>query len=721
MTIEQPHVIQVAIARPLSGYFDYECATLPPRGARLLVPFGRSTVLGVCAGAGERREGMALKAVEKVLDAEPVIGAEVWALVEFAARYYQHPVGEVVAAALPVALRKGAANVRELPLAYALTETGAARLAGRLGEKQRLALQWLADHGETDATRLQAECGVSPAWLKALADKGWLSARAAWQAPVYPALAAPQATAAQQAALEVLNGVEKGTVLLEGVTGSGKTEVYIRHIERLVAGGGQVLVLVPEIGLVQMMLARLGGRLPVPVVAHHSGMTDAQRLASWQAVRAGEAKVLVGTRSAVFAEFADLRGIIIDEEHDLAYKQQDGLRYHARDLAAVRAHRRGIPLLLGSATPSLETLHLLHTGRARHVRLTGRVEERPMPEVVIEDVQQAQSVGFMSVNLLRAVRRALKDGEQVLFFLNRRGYAPLLSCEQCGWTAECEACDAKMTAHTATRNLRCHHCGRQAALPARCPDCGHGLQMIGLGTQRLEQAVRQQFPQARVLRIDSDAYSTAKQFQEAVAQVAAGEVDILLGTQWLSKGHHFPRLNLVAVMDADQALYSTDFRSEERLAQMLVQVAGRAGRETPGQVWVQTRQAQHPVFRVLQEGYAGTAMRLYRERERMQLPPFAAQVLLQARHRDEARALQTLQLAREGAQGDGIGADWLWLGPAPALLARKDREFRAHLLVQAPSRGILQAALPALNGWLQAQAKETGAQAGMDVDPLWLE
>ncbi|MDO5090430.1 MAG: primosomal protein N' [Cardiobacteriaceae bacterium] len=568
---------------------------------------------------------------------------------------------------------------------------------------------------------MQAACEVSAAWLKGLAEKGWLRAREVWQAPVYPPLSVPELTAQQQTALNALAEIDKGTVLLEGVTGSGKTEVYIRHIERLIAGGGQVLVLVPEIGLVQMMLARLGGRLNAAVVAHHSGMTDAQRLASWQAVRAGDAQVLVGTRSAVFAEFADLRGIIIDEEHDLAYKQQDGLRYHARDLAAVRAHRRGIPLLLGSATPSLETLHLVQSGRAQHLRLSARVEERPMPQVIIEDVQQGQSVGFMSVNLLRAVRRALKAGEQVLFFLNRRGYAPLLSCEQCGWTADCEACDAKMTAHTATRNLRCHHCGRQAALPVRCPDCGQGLQMIGLGTQRLEQAVRQQFPQARVLRIDSDAYSTAKQFQQAVAQVAAGEVDILLGTQWLSKGHHFPRLNLVAVMDADQALYSTDFRSEERLAQMLVQVAGRAGRETPGQVWVQSKQAQHPVFRVLQEGYAATAARIYRERERLQLPPFAAQVLLHARHSDEARALQTLQLARSGAQEDGIGKDWLWFGPAPALLAKKDREFRAHLLLQAPSRGALQAALPALNAWLQAQARETGAQVGLDVDPLWLE
>lgn len=717
----QEVVVQVAVARPLPGFFDYVCDRPLPAGVRVEVPFGRSRVLGVVAGIGQAREGLALKPVARVLDEAPLFGEALWQVLRFAARYYQYPIGEVVAGALPTALRKGAADVRDLPVFFSLTAAGYAQLQGRLGAKQREVLAFLAAEGAVAQGVLQADFGVSAAWLRDVAARGWLASEARWQAPSYTPLMAPTLTAEQQAALDVLAQTDKGTVLLDGVTGSGKTEVYVRHIARLTATGGQVLVLVPEIGLVQAMAARLGGRLDVPVVAHHSGMTEAQRLAVWQAVRAGDAKVLVGTRSAVFAEFLDLRGIVVDEEHDLAFKQQDGLRYHARDLAAVRAHRAGVVLLLGSATPSLEALHLVQTGRAQHVRLLERVEARALPRVVIEDVLRAERVGFLSVALIRAVRRVLQAGEQVLFFLNRRGYAPLLCCEACGWTAGCEACDAKMTAHTASRSLQCHHCGRSAPLPTRCPDCGEALSMVGLGTQRLEQALRQQFPQARVLRIDSDAYSTHGQFQAAIDQVLAGEVDILLGTQWLSKGHHFPRLNLVAMMDADQALYSSDFRSEERLAQLLVQVAGRAGRETPGEVWVQTRQAQHPVFRVLQEGYATTAMRIYRERALMQLPPFASQVLLTARHRDATRAWQTLQWTHEGALGEGIGTDWLWLGPAPALLARKDGEHRAHLLVQARQRGDLQPALPALMRWLQAQAQACGTQVGVDVDPLWLE
>lgn len=714
-------VVRVAVARPLPGYFDYACDRPLPAGVRVRVPFGRSRLFGVVAGMGEADADRPLKAVEAVLDDTPLFGEDLWHVLNFAARYYQYPIGEVAAAALPTALRKGGADVRVLPSVFRLTTAGAAQLQGRLGEKQREVLAYVQAQGAVAQAVLQAQCGVSAKWLREVAARGWLESEARWQAPSYAPLAAPVLTAEQQAALEGLAQTEKGIVLLDGVTGSGKTEVYVRHIARLTADGGQVLVLVPEIGLVQAMAARLGGRLDVPVVMHHSGMTDAQRLAVWQAVRAGDAKVLVGTRSAVFAEFADLRGIVVDEEHDLAFKQQDGLRYHARDLAAVRAHRHGVVLLLGSATPSLESLHLVRQGRARQIRLSERVEARPLPKMVLEDMQHAERVGFLSVNLIRAVRRVLQAGEQVLFFLNRRGYAPLLACEACGWTAGCEACDAKMTAHTATRSLQCHHCGRSAPLPTRCPDCGEALSMIGLGTQRLEQMVRQQFPQARVLRIDSDAYSTHGQFQAAVEQVLSGEVDILLGTQWLSKGHHFPRLNLVAMMDADQALYSSDFRSEERLAQMLVQVAGRAGRETPGEVWVQTRQAQHPVFRVLQEGYAETAMRIYREREMMRLPPFSSQVLISARHRDAARAMQTLEWTRDGAVADGVGADWLWLGPAPALLARKDGEHRAHLLVQADKRGDVQQALPALMRWLQAQAQACGTQVAADVDPLWLE
>ena len=478
----------------------------------------------------------------------------------------------------------------------------------------------------------------------------------------------------------------------------------------------------PEIGLVQTLAARLAARLGERIAVHHSALADGARLEQWLAVRAGDAQVLVGTRSAVFAPCAALRGIIIDEEHDAAYKQQDGFRYHARDLALKRAQQADVPILLGSATPSLESYHQVWRDNWQQLRLPARATTTALPAIHLENMDGAAASGGLSHELIRAMRRTLVGGGQTLLFLNRRGYAPLLRCDDCDWQASCDACDALPTVHTASHQLQCHHCGRVQPLPTRCPAChGDHLQMLGLGTQRLEQSVARQFPQARVLRIDSDAYSTSRQFEAALAQIQAGAVDIILGTQWLAKGHHFPRLHLVAVVDADQALYSLDYRGEERLAQLLVQVGGRAGRESEGQIWIQTRQPQHPVFTVLDAPYEDTARRLYDERQRARLPPHCAQVALLARHSDAERALQTLAFTRDGAQQAGIGQNWQWLGPAPAVMPRKDGQHRAHLLIQAESRAALQQELPRLTAWLHAQGKAFRVRVAVDVDPWWLE
>ena len=715
--------VSVAVPRPLAGCFDYLCDSPVTVGARVRVPFGRDRVIGVVLTVAAVDDIDGLKAVEAVLDSAPLLDAAQLALLRFAARYYQHPIGEVVQAALPVPLREGRPLLRQLPRRWRLTEAGVAAQAGRLGAKQAATLAFLAEHGETDEAALREACAASPVWLMDLQRRGWLACHESWRGVTAEAVAASTLNEAQAAALAALPLTGHSVSLLDGVTGSGKTEVYLRWIERLSTDGGQVLLLVPEIGLVQALAARLAARLAGQVAVSHSALADGARLDNWLAVRAGEAQVLVGTRSAVFAPFADLRGIIVDEEHDGAYKQQDGFRYHARDLAVVRARQAGVPLLLGSATPSLETLQHAWAGAWQHLRLPARAATVALPAVRILDMRSAEASGGLAHELMRAMRQALAAGGQMMLFLNRRGYAPLLRCDACGWCSECPACDAMMTVHTASRQLQCHHCGRAQPVPLRCPACdsSDGLQMIGLGTQRLEQTVARQFPQARVLRIDSDAFTTSRQFEAAVAQVHAGAVDIILGTQWLSKGHHFPNLHLVAIVDADQALFSVDYRGEERLAQLLVQVGGRAGRETAGQVWVQTRQPQHPVFGVLTAPYETTARRLDSERHTAGLPPHSAQVSLLARHRDAARVMQALAFTRDGAQSAGIGRDWQWFGPAPAVMPRKDGQQRAQLLVQAADKSSLQRELPQLVAWLQAQAKAFRVRCAVDVDPLWLE
>ena len=714
--------VSVAVPRPLAGSFDYLCHEPVAVGARVRVPFGRGQVIGVVvAVAPDALDDGSLKTVARVLDDAPLLDAPLLQLLHFAARYYQHPLGEVVQAALPKLLREGRAATRDLPRYWRITAAGRAALAGRLGGKQAAVLSALHEN-EIDEAALRAAHHCNAGWLRDLEKRGWLEARAHWQGLAATPAAAPTLNAEQTAALAALPDSGFSAALLDGVTGSGKTEIYIRWIERLTTDGGQVLLLVPEIGLVQTLAARLAARLSERIAVHHSALADGARLEQWLAVRAGDAQVLVGTRSAVFAPCPALRGIIIDEEHDAAYKQQDGFRYHARDLALKRAQQAGIPILLGSATPSLESYHQVWRGHWQHLRLTARAATTTPPAIHLENMDGASASGGMSHELIRAIRRTLADGGQTLLFLNRRGYAPLLRCDACDWHAACDACDAMLTVHTASHRLQCHHCGREQPLPTRCPAChSDSLHMLGLGTQRLEQSVARQFPQARLLRIDSDSYTTSRQFEAALAQVQAGEVDIILGTQWLSKGHHFPRLHLVAVVDADQALYSLDYRGEERLAQLLVQVGGRAGRESQGQIWIQTRQPQHPVFTVLNNPYEDTARRLYEQRARAQLPPHRAQVALLARHTDAERALQTLAFTRDGAQQAGIGQNWQWLGPAPAVMPRKDGQHRAHLLVQADSRAALQKELPQLTAWLHAQGKAFRVRVAVDVDPLWLE
>lgn len=646
--------VAVAVPFPLHEALDYEvmreAVGEPVVGGRVKVPLGSREVIGVMWGEVDGQRDLNYKALGAVLDEVPLWSADERAMLDFVARYYQAPIGWVVEAALPMALRRG----KTLPKLKPLPEN---------------AIE-----------------------------------------------AAPELSPEQQSALDNLTRDGFAVDVIEGVTGSGKSELYAARIAETIAAGGQVLVLVPEIGLVDALAQLLTRRLGGGVVAYHSGLTEAQQLQAWVAAYTGVAKVVVGTRSAVFVPLPRLGLLVVDEEHDLSYKAQEGdVRYHARDVALWRAKRFGVPMVLGSATPSLETYHHVWQGRYRLHQLKTRMHAVALPKVKFS----AMVRDGISDGLAQAIQSALLRGEQAMLFLNRRGFAPALRCLDCGWQAVCPACDALYAVHTDRLRLRCHHCGRESAVVQQCPSClGHALQTHGMGTQRLERQLQQRFPNARILRMDSDTLTTAKRFLAAVQSVQAGEVDIILGTQWLSKGHHFPKLSVVGLLDSDGALLSHDFRALERLAQLLVQVSGRAGRERAGEVWVQTREPSHPVFAVLQQPYQDFARGLYQERELGKLPPFGAQALLTAQHKDGQRAFDVLDMTYRGATEAGIGRDLHWLGPVPAPMVRKDGQQRMQLLLQSDNRASLQSALPVIRAWLEAQAKALSVRYAIDVDPL---
>ncbi len=535
-----------------------------------------------------------------------------------------------------------------------------------------------------------------------------------------PEIEEVQLTAAQGEALAALRPHLAGfqVTLLEGLTGSGKSELYAQAFKELRRGDGQLLLLVPEIGLTNLLLAIVEKRLGLRGAVYHSQLPPKRRGQVWNGCRLGAIDFIVGTRSAVFLPFKNLQLIVVDEEHDLSFKQQEQLRYHCRDLAIWRGQRLNLPVILGSATPSLEALHKVKEGRWHCVRLLSRARSQQPPQLVLDDLREGK-VGHLSLALIRAMRQTLDRGQQVLLFLNRRGYGRSLACKDCDYEGECPNCSALLVVHRRRNLLRCHHCGHCEALPPRCPRCqGVNLIFKGLGTERLEEELAQQFPRARLLRIDSDSFSTAKQFQAALELVRNHQVDILIGTQWLAKGHHFPHLQMVAVVDADSAFFGSDYRSEERLAQLLLQVGGRAGREqNQGLIWVQTRQPRHPIFAIFQRDYRDTAWRLYENRRLAQLPPFSHQVLLTVQHRDENEALAVLQDLKER----NLAPQLQWLGPVPAGLARRAGYYRAQLLLQSSDRLTLQRVLPAIRSTLQELAKQRRALAQLDVDPLVID
>ncbi len=723
---------RVAVAAPLHSLFDYLIPAgfdVAP-GCRVLVGFGRArTIAVVTALVGESDyPADRLKPIDRVLDAEPLLQPADLDFLAWVAAYYHHPPGEVIAAALPLRLRK--AEKVQLPggPGWRLTAVGLAQVQTPPPRAPRQAevLTWLGARpgAEAEQATLRQALPGSTAALRALRAKGWLEPFTCAAAPDrVPQRTAPlQLNPEQARALDALRaGLGSFSVsLLDGVTGSGKTEVYLQLASEVLAGGRSVLLLVPEISLTPQLLQRFRDRLGDTVRVMHSGLSDGEREQAWHRVRLGLSRVLLGTRSSIFTPVADLGLVLVDEEHDPSYKQTEGFRYSARDLAIVRAQRADCPLVLGSATPSLETLRNARAGRYRHLCLDRRAGGALSPRVDLLAIRDQPLQSGMSQPLLERVDAALGRGEQVILFLNRRGYAPVLSCFSCAWLSDCPRCDARQTLHRASGLLWCHHCGAQRRIPRYCPGCGaEDLHPLGQGTEQLEGFLARRFPDYPLIRVDRDATARKGAFEDLLQRLHAADAALLVGTQMLAKGHHFPRVTLVGILDADGGLYSADFRATERLAQLLVQVAGRAGRgDRPGRVLIQTRYPEHPLLQTLvRQGYRAFADQALQERQAAGMPPFSHQALLRA---DATRAEYAQALLEEvvaWAASLAIAGVELW-GPVPAPMARRAGRHRVHLLFQAARREALHALLRRLPDHLAGLPAAKRARWSLDIDPL---
>ena len=706
--------VQVAVPRPLRRVFDYAPPPqgAPEPGARVRVPLGRSSVVGVVTGRSAS-SAHSLKAIEEVLDETPLLPPDLVLLAEWLAGYYHHPVGEVFAAMLPVAARRGEQPPELRETVWQAVDDCPPDTLARAPRQRETYLRLLRLGAVLDADL--ASAGLARRHLGALREKGL--ARRVEVAPRYSTRVdhgvAP--SAAQAAAIDAI-GASLGTAtthLLDGVTGSGKTEVYLRVIGEVLRRGEQALLLVPEIALTPQTTARFRERFGAAATLH-SGVSDLRRFDTWRKCADGTHHVLIGTRSAVFAPFANLGAIIVDEEHDASFKQQDGLRYSARDVAVKRAGLLSIPVVLGSATPSLESFENARRRRYRYARLPERAGNATMPAYRVLNVRGARLDRGFSDQLRGAIARHLAAGSQVLVFVNRRGYAPVLLCATCGWQAQCGSCDARLVYHRAAGQLRCHHCGRRHGVPQACPACG-GAELIplGVGTQRTEEALAEHHPQVPLHRIDRDTARSARRLDAGLAAMRDGAPAILVGTQMLAKGHHFPNVTLVAVLGADAGFLSADYRAPERTAQLLVQVAGRAGRgERPGEVWIQTFDPDNPNLRALiNDGYRGFAKTEREHRSAARMPPFTAMALVRAESA-RAESAQAL-LARAGPLLAMRGVDVL--GPVPAPIARRADHHRSQLLVLAERRRDLHRALRSLE---DAELKAVGVRWSIDVDPV---
>lgn len=747
-------IANVAVDTPADDLFDYVAAPDTVPGTLVLVPFGRRQVAGVAVAVSEHSDVPAdrIKPIAARLEWLPPLLPSWIGLARFAAAYYHRRLGEVMLPALPPALREpdGWTRLRARARTQAFRLRGDARAAllaavpVRARSAHALALA-LVDMSEATSEAAQwmtqgeakALCGTAAAKLTEWHEAGWLEVEEIDRPllPPRPGVAPSQAPVLHDEQRLAVDAIEEAhgfsPFLLHGVTGSGKTEVYLHAIAGVLARdpAAQVLMLVPEINLTPQLQARIAARFPQsPLAVLHSALADQERTLQWLAAHRGEARIVLGTRMAVMASLPRLAMILVDEEHDTSYKQQEGLRYSARDLAVWRAKQLAIPVVLGSATPSMESWWRAEQGVYRKLVLRIRAQaDAALPTVRLIDLnyeRQRQQPLYegLSVPLLAAVQSRLERGEQSLLFLNRRGYAPVVACDSCGWLSGCSRCSAYLVLHRPERRLRCHHCGFEARVPHHCPDCGNvDIAPLGRGTQRIEEALASRFPEARIARIDADSTRRKGTAQAMFDEVHAGEVDILVGTQMIAKGHDFQRVTLVGIVHPDGSMFSHDFRAAEHLFASLMQVAGRAGRAgLPGEVLIQTGYPDASALQSLvRHDYDGFAASQLRERRQAGLPPFAFQVLLTAEHNELARAMTFLEAAREQATRSPLGTEVQIHDPVPMSMVRLAGKERAQMLLESASRTALQRFV---SQWValfpDALALAKGVRWQLEIDPL---
>ncbi|KKO49673.1 primosomal protein N' [Arsukibacterium sp. MJ3] len=719
-------VIRVALPLPLRQHFDYllnanQQVTI---GSRLRVPFGKRELIGIAwqLNPVDHYPLAQLKPVIGVVDQQPVLTEKLRQLLSFAADYYHHPLGEVLTAALPALLREGKNLADYQQYAWQLTDTGYIATTNDFKRSARQLALWqtlkdgplpeselLSSHSRQTLNQLQAK-GLTTRQILPLKPFNQ-------QGLKQPAL---QLTADQALAVTAINQAANGfkCLLLEGVTGSGKTEVYLQAIAPLLDTGQQVLVIVPEIGLTPQTLARFQSRFQAPVLCWHSNLTDTERLNCWRQTQAGSTAIVIGTRSALFLPFAKLGLIIIDEEHDQSLKQQDGFRYHARDLAIKRAAIEHCPILLGSATPSLESIYNCQQQRFIALTLHNRAGGQAMPRYQLVDLKQQVLQFGLASQTLQYMRQQLQQGMQVMLFLNRRGFAPALSCQECGWLTECHRCSAFTTYHKQSRQLVCHHCGATKAVPRQCKQCGSArLAPVGQGTEQLEENLQQLFPEVAITRLDRDTTRRKGALHSALDSINQPGPRLILGTQMLAKGHHFPFVTLVVIVDVDGALYSSDFRAPEQLAQLLTQVAGRAGRgSNPGSVLLQTNYPEHALLQdIIQNGYASFARSALLERQQTRLPPWQHLALFRAEALQGALCQQWLaQLAALAKTLPGLEL----LGPLSSPMEKRAGKYRWQLQLYSKQRPALHQALNILLAELQSWPLSRQVKWQLDVDPV---
>lgn len=713
-------VIHVCIPNSRRDYFDYAAPDIiPALGTRVWVPFGTKKRLGIVVGHGEVvNPEFVIKNILELIDTEPLLPEPILRLCHWVSRYYQTPLSEVIPLALPKQFRDGRPYETIVELDYELAVTRDVALVNVRGKRQRALLDLFLDRTTYSPTELSA-AGFPPAFCKNLLTSGILR--------MIPRVDTPPAIPCSKPLTlnpEQLHSVEKISLslnnyhcfLINGVTGSGKTEVYLQVIAKVLEVGKQVLILVPEIGLTPQLLSRFSARFHEPMAVMHSHLNDTERRRAWQQARDGIVRLVIGTRAAVFTPMPNLGLIIIDEEHDASFKQMDRVRYSARDTALMRAFTADIPIILGSATPSLESLHNSTNGKYTLLPLRQKAVSRVPLRYQLLDIRNETLHEGLASQTLNIIREHLERQHQVLVFINRRGFSPVLLCHQCGWMADCRACDSHLTVHRTSGKLACHHCGLIQNMPRQCNKCkGTELIPIGAGTQRIHDYLITQFPHTQIVRIDRDEIQKKHALDACLDKINRGEAQLIVGTQMLAKGHHFPKLTLVVVVDADNGFYNQDFRATERLGQLLTQVAGRAGREEDaGHVVIQTHLPQHPLLNLLvQQGYGPFAESLLNLREQALLPPFSHMALLRAQSKALPKVLDFLHAVKQHLNPIGITL----LGPAPAPLARKANHHRMQLLIQSPTRQQREFALQCMRQAITQYKLDKSIEWTIDVDP----